>query len=61
MSKGGSNILANYFKKTIKNTKDYIPPTAKQENIREGVPLKFPEAVDQIYTVILLISFQIYY
>ena len=54
MSKGGSNILANCFKKTTKNTKDYIPQTVKQENIREGVPLKFPETVDQIYTVNLL-------
>ena len=54
MSKGGSNILANCFKKTTKNTKDYIPPTVKQENIREGVPIKFPETVDQIYTVSLV-------
>ena len=54
MSKGGSNILANCFKKTTKNTKDYIPPTVKLENIREGVPIKFPETVDQIYTVSLV-------
>ena len=54
MSKGGSNILANCFKKTTKNTKDYIPPTVKQENIRECIPIKFPETVDHIYTVDLL-------
>ena len=54
MSKGGSNILANCFKKTTKNTKDYIPPTVKQENIREGIPIKFPETVDHIYKVDLL-------
>ena len=54
MSKGGSNILANCFKKTTKNAKDYIPPTAKQENIREEIPLKFPETVDHTYTVNLL-------
>ena len=49
MHKGGSNILANCFKKTTKNTKDYIPPTIKQENIREAIPIKFPEEVDNIY------------
>ena len=54
MSKGGSNILANCFKKTTKNTKDYIPPTIKQENIREAIPIKFPETVDHIYTVDLI-------
>ena len=53
MSKGG-NILANCFKKSTKNTKDYIPPTVKPENIREGTPIKFPETVDHIYTVDLL-------
>ena len=54
MNKGGSNILANCFKKTTKNTKDYIPPTVKQENIREGIQINFPETVDNIYTVNLL-------
>ena len=53
MNKGGS-ILANCFKKTTKNAKDYIPPTVKQENIREGVQINFPETVDNIYTVSLL-------
>ena len=53
MSKGG-NILANCFKKSTKITKDYIPPTVKPENIREGTPIKFPETVDHIYTVDLL-------
>ena len=53
MSKGG-NILANCFKKSTKNTKDYIPPTVKPENIREGTPIKFQETVDHIYTVDLL-------
>ena len=52
--KGGSNILANCFKKTTKNPKDYVPPTAKQENIREGIPIKFPEEVDHTYMVNLL-------
>ena len=51
MNKGGSNILANCFKKTTKNPRDYVPPTAKQENIREGIPIKFPETVDHTYTV----------
>ena len=46
MSKGSSNILANCFKKTTKNTKDYIPSTVKQENIRESLPIQFPETVD---------------
>ena len=54
MSKGGSNILANCFKKTTKNAKDYVPPTSKQENIREGVPIKFPENIDNIYKANLL-------
>ena len=54
MSKGGSNILANCFKKTTKNTKDYVPSTAKQENIREGIPLKFPDHTDTVYTADIL-------
>ena len=54
MNKGGSNILANCFKKTTKNPRDYVPPTAKQENIREGIPIKFPETVDHTYTVNIL-------
>ena len=53
MNKGGS-ILANCFKKSTKNSKDYIPPTIKQENIREGIQITFPETVDNIYTVNLL-------
>ena len=31
MSKTAQNILANCFKKTVKNVKDYIPPTVKTE------------------------------
>ena len=54
MSKGSSNILANCFKKTTKNTKDYIPLTVKQENIRESLPIQFPETVDNNYVVNLL-------
>ena len=54
MSKGSSNILANCFKKTTKSNKDYIPQTVKQENIREGIPIKFPENTDHIYQVNLL-------
>ena len=51
MNKGGSNILANYFKKTTKNSQDYIPSSIKQENIRESIPIQFPETVDNIYTM----------
>ena len=54
MSKGNSNILANCFKKTTKNVRDYVPPTVKQENIREGIPIKFPENADLTYTADLL-------
>ena len=54
MNKGHSNILANFFKKTTKNTKDYIPSSIKQENIRESIPIQFPETVDNIYTIDLL-------
>lgn len=54
MSKGNSNILANCFKKTTKNVRDYVPPTVKQENIREGIPIKFPEMADLTYTADLL-------
>ena len=54
MNKGNSNILANCFKKTTKNVKDYVPPNVKQENIREGIPIKFPETIDNIYTADLL-------
>ena len=43
MSKTAQNILAYCFKKTVKNVKDYSPPTVKTENIREGISLKFPE------------------
>jgi hypothetical protein len=50
MSKGAQNILSNCFKKTVKNVKDYIPPTAKQENIREEFPLKFPETFEKDYS-----------
>ena len=53
MNKGGS-ILVNCFKKTTKNSKDYVPPTVKQENIREGIQITFPDIVDNIYTVNLL-------
>ena len=49
MSKANQNILANCFKKTVKNVKDYIPPTVKQENIREEFPLKFPETFKKDY------------
>ena len=50
MSKTAQNILANCFKKTVKNVKDYIPPTVKSENIREGIPIKFPEKFDKEYS-----------
>ena len=50
MSKAAQNILANCFKKTVKNVKDYIPPTVKTENIREGIPLKFPENYNKDYS-----------
>ena len=50
MSKTAQNILANCFKKTVKNVKDYIPPTVKTENIREGFPIKFPEKFDREYS-----------
>ena len=50
MSKANQNILANCFKKTVKNVKDYIPPTVKQENIREEFPIKFPETFEKIYS-----------
>ena len=50
MSKTAQNILANCFKKTVKNVKDYIPPTVKTENIREGIPIKFPEKFDREYS-----------
>ena len=50
MSKAAQNILANCFKKTVKNVKDYIPPTVKTENIREGIPLKFPENYAKDYS-----------
>ena len=52
MSKGNSNnILANCFKKAVKNIKEYIPRNIKQENIREGIMLKFPETTDNIYSI----------
>ena len=50
MSKNTQNILSNCFKKTTKSAKDYIPPTVKQENIREEFPLKFPESFDKDYS-----------
>ena len=50
MSKAAQNILSNCFKKTVKNVKDYIPPTAKTENIREGIPIKFPETFNTDYS-----------
>ena len=50
MSKANQNILANCFKKTVKNVKDYIPPTVKQENIREEFPIKFPETFEKVYS-----------
>ena len=50
MSKAAQNILSNCFKKTVKNVKDYIPPTAKTENIREGIPIKFPETSHTDYS-----------
>ena len=50
MSKGAQNILSNCFKKTVKNVKDYLPPTVKTENIREGIPIKFPENFDKDYS-----------
>ena len=50
MNKANQNILSNCFKKTVKNVKDYIPPTAKQENIREEFPLKFPETFEKDYS-----------
>jgi hypothetical protein len=49
MSKGG-NILANCFKKSTKNTKDFLPQTAKTENLREEIPIKFPETSEHIYS-----------
>ena len=50
MSKANQNILSNCFKKTVKNVKDYIPPTVKQENIREEFPIKFPETFEKVYS-----------
>ena len=50
MSKTAQNVLSNCFKKTVKNAKDYIPPTVKTENIREEFPLKFPETFDKDYS-----------
>ena len=50
MSKANQNILSNCFKKTVKNVKEYIPPTVKQENIREEFPIKFPETFEKVYS-----------
>ena len=49
MNKNSQNIISNYFKKTVKNVKDYVPSTVKPENIREGIPIKFPETFEKDY------------
>ena len=49
MSKISQNILSNCFKKSAKTIKDYVPSTAKTENIREGIPIKFPETFEKNY------------
>ena len=49
MSKNSQNILSNCFKKSAKTIKDYVPSTAKTENIREGIPIKFPETFEKNY------------